>query len=576
MSAALTKPRLVLILWSIAAFSLGTCECHAAEDRIDGDLWAKRNVELIRRELSRQTEDKSVDRPTVLSFSIQFNPLLLRDPYAAEVAGLAEAYLARAGKNADFIRRVVALLRKPPAERTGMGRDEFADALEPKQSRPDQKPEEEEGPPDPGSIAEKFLRLPIGGRAAREPAMIDAMEAAARSSGKWGRLVDGHLRLARAATDAGDRARADRHVDRLLAVLREHPQFQDPARGNVNAVSPIALAAFFAESGRHDQWNAFLVSQKGDAHADLAIGEAGFLALNGKFDAARAVIDRHIRPSRPDSAARLEAALRGEVVLPPPSPRKEPPIPNPPPEESRLRQMQEDVAMGHAVQGDVEKAGQMKIALERDASYYPAGKGRLAAHEWSRFAMLAAEHHHFDAARRGFDLANNVMQYDGLVVQEHREEKARLVREAVGLGQYEIANSMHQTSSRPGGWTRLSLVNVYLKRGDAAKAAKLLDEALAIAYEPDSKEGASMAMIAVELDRMGKPDRAERVFLDSMTRIHGEDFGFSGTSSIVEAAVAMKRVDLLDRLYDRGDGGDRLLLCIMASRQSMLSSAQAK
>jgi hypothetical protein len=38
----------------------------------------------------------------------------------------------------------------------------------------------------------------------------------------------------------------------------------------------------------------------------------------------------------------------------------------------------------------------------------------------------------------------------------------------------------------------------------------------------------------------------------------------------------MKRVDLLDRLYDRGDGGDRLLLCIMASRQSMLSSAQAK
>jgi tetratricopeptide (TPR) repeat protein len=576
MPAALTKPRLVLILWSIAAFSLGTCECHAAEDRIDGDLWAKRNVELIRRELSRQTEDKSVDRPTVLSFSIQFNPLLLRDSYAAEVAGLAEAYLPLAGTNADFIRRVVALLRKPLAERTGMGRDEFADALEPKQARPDQKPEEEEGPPDPGSIAEKFLRLPIGGRAAREPAMIDAMEAAARSSGEWGRLVDGYRRLARAATEAGDRARADRHVDRLLAVLREHPQFQDPARGNVNAVSPIALAAFFAESGRHDQWNAFLESQKGDAHADLAIGEVGFLALNGKFDAARAVIDRHIRPSRPDSAARLEAALRGEVVLPPPSPRKEPPIPNPPPEESRLRQVQEDVAMGHAIQGDVEKAGQMKRALERDASYYPAGKGRLAAHEWSRFAMLAAEHHHFDAARRGFDLANNVMQYDGLVVQEHREEKARLVSEAVGLGQYEIANSMHQTSSRPGSGTRLSLAKVYLKRGDAAKAAKLLEEALAIAYEPDSKEGASMAMIAVELDRMGKPDRAERVFLDSMTRIHGEDFGFSGTSSIVEAAVAMKRVDLLDRLYDRGDGGDRLLLCIMASRQSMLSSAQAK
>lgn len=578
MPAVHTKPRtgLAAIVWFLAASVLGSSESRADEGRIDGAHWARRNIELIRQELNRPVEGKSVAPLTVLSFSIQFNPVLLRDPYAAEVANIAEAYLPRAGEKADVIRRIVALYRKPEAERRRMGRDEISEAIEPKQAHPDQKPGEEEGPPNPGSIAEKFVRLPPEGRAAREPAMIDAMEAAARSSGDWGRLVDAYLRLARAAIEAGDRARADRHVNRLLAVLSEHPQFQDPARGNVNAVSPIALAAFFTESGRHDQWDTFLAIRPNPVRAELAIGEVGSLALHGEFDAAHGVIDRHIRPSRPDSAARLEAALRGEIVLPPPSPRREPPIPDPPPEESRLQQVQEYIALGHATRGDVEAAGRMLIALERDEVHHPAGEGRLASFQWSKLAMRAAEAGHQDGARLGFDRANAMMQYDGLLTPEQRDEKARLVREAVGLGQYEIANSMHQTTSQPGAWTRLNLAKVYRERGDGAKAAALLDEGLAIGYQPDTKEGATMAGIAVELQRMGLPDRAERAFLDSMSRIHGEDFGFSGTSSIVEAAVAMNRIDLLDRLHDKSDEGDRLLLCIMASRQSMVTATKAK
>jgi hypothetical protein len=573
MPAAHTKSRpwLASIVLLLGSSALVPCQSRADEGRINGHHWAKRNIELIRQQLDRPVEGKSVAPLTVLSFSIQFNPLLLRDPYATEVANSAEAYLPRAGENAGVIRRIVALFRKPEAELSKMGREDIAEVLEPKQAPPDQKPEEE-GPPDPGSIVDKFLRLSPDGRSTREPAMIDAMEAAARSSGEWGRLVDGYLKLARIS----DRDKADRHVNRLLAVLREHPQFQDAARGNVNAVSPVALATFFTEAGRHDQWDAFLASQPDPIRSDLAIGEVGSLSLKGKFDAARSMIDRHIRARRPDSAARLEAALRGEIILPPPSPRREPPIPNPPPEESRLRQVQEYIALGHATRGDVESAGRMSIALERDKMHHAAGEGRLASFQWSKLAMRAAEAGHPEGARLGFDRANAMMQYDSLLIPERREEKSRLVRDAVDLGRYEIANSMYQTTSQPGAWARLNLAKVYRERGDAAKASALLDEGLAIGYQPDMKEGATMAEIAVELQKMGQPERAEKVFLDSMARIHGEDFGFSGTSSIVEAAIAMNRVDLLDRLYERSDEGDRLLLCIMASRQSMVTPAQAR
>jgi hypothetical protein len=135
---------------------------------------------------------------------------------------------------------------------------------------------------------------------------------------------------------------------------------------------------------------------------------------------------------------------------------------------------------------------------------------------------------------------------------------------------------MHQTARPPGAVTRLKLAKVYRQRGDAAKASKLLDGALTIAYQPDTKEGASMAWIAVEFQQIGQPDRGERAFLDSMTRIHGEDFGFSGTSSIVRAAVAMNGIELLDNLYERSDQGNRLLLCITASRQSNVAQAKQK
>jgi tetratricopeptide (TPR) repeat protein len=575
MASAHTKSRagLAVIVWIIAASSVGidASECRAAEGRIDGDRWARRNVELVRQELGQTPDDKTAPRLTALSFSIQFNPLLLHDPYAAEVAGLAEAYLPRAGENAAFIRRVVTLFRKPLAERVALRSDEITAALQSDRARPDQKPDQ----PAPGSIAERIIRLPADQRAVREPALIAEMEAAAREPDGWGRLGLNYFTLALDATKVRDRARADRYVDRLLAVLRDRPEIQPRPGAGQHRHLRTSVAHFLFGSDRREQWDAFLQSQKSDVRADSAISAAGILGYKGEFDAAQAIIDRHVQAIRPDLADRLSGAIRGEIILPPPRPR-EPGLRDFSPDEKRLREAQELFAYGHAVRGDIEKAGRVQIALERDDSYQPEGEGRLPAHEWSRFAMLAAEHQHFDAARRGFDLANDAMQYDVLLDRAKRDEKARLVREAIGIGQYEIADSIHQTSSQPGAWTRLDLAKAYRKRGDAARAATLLDEGLAIGNEPDTKEGASMAGIAVELQRMGQPDRAERTFLDSLARIHGEDFGFSGTSSIVEAAIAMDRVDLLDRLYDRGDGGDRLLLSIIASTWSMRPQTQPR
>jgi len=290
----------------------GVADVRDAEGRIDGDRWAKRNIELIRQALAAPPRaDQGREDLTAVIFSVELNPLLLRDPYAAEVANLAEGYLPHAGASAEVIRRIIALYRKPEAERRGMGHDDIAAALDPDRPRPDQKPGQEHNPPDPSSIAKRLLRLPIDQRAAREPAMIAEMEAAARDSGNWGRLGLGYLELAGDASNGGDRGRADRYVDRLLALLREHPGFQDPARGNVDAVSPTGLAALLMETGRRDQWDAFIASQPDPLRADLAIGQVGTLALKGDFDAARAVIDRHVRPIRPDAAARLGAATRG-------------------------------------------------------------------------------------------------------------------------------------------------------------------------------------------------------------------------------------------------------------------------
>ena len=53
---------------------------------------------------------------TVFGFTLQFNALLARDPYAAEVADLTEKFQAKARKPMKSYDKYVALLRRPEAD----------------------------------------------------------------------------------------------------------------------------------------------------------------------------------------------------------------------------------------------------------------------------------------------------------------------------------------------------------------------------------------------------------------------------------------------------------------------------
>ena len=96
------------------------------------------------------------------------------------------------------------------------------------------------------------------------------------------------------------------------------------------------------------------------------------------------------------------------------------------------------------------------------------------------------------------------------------------------------------------------------------KARATLDEALTQAYQGVTKARRWRAS-PWNCRRWGDGQRAERVLLDALERIEGVDFGFGGTADILDAAIKMNRLDLVERIYDQSDPGRRLLLCIVAS-----------
>jgi tetratricopeptide (TPR) repeat protein len=549
---------LVLLVGSDGAAPSGKKE---APGKIDADLWARRNIELLRWAVHQPDRSVQSMPGTVVGFTLQFNPLLARDPYAAEVADLTEKFQATAGERAKYLDKYIAALRRPEAERL-------------KRLQPGQAPVEDEGAdiqqarPRVYNIGSDILNLRGDARAEREPRLIERMESAAREQQAWGELALAYLRLASFALHDHKPQAANRYIDRMLELLREHPDFQDPNRGNTNAVHPASVAELMLKVDRRADFEQLIEAHRGEARAELAVGLIAALGYRGEFDAARACIERYLRNGEPDRAARLAAALEAKIVLPPPAEDRRKRHEMPPPE-ARLRGAQGSIASGFAARGDVETAAKMHLALRRDDAYHRAGEGQLDTSDWAGLARNALEHGHTDATRRAFEHAIAAMAEDTSLKEDERQERERLVRQAVSIGNFELVDRILNNGSRPGARARLEVAKTYRKLGDADKARAALDEALAQAYGPDDRAGAAMADAAVELQALGDPQRAEKVLLDSLDRIEGVDFGFGGTAAVVSAAARMNRLDLLDRLYERSEPGTRLLLCITASHAAV-------
>ena len=112
---------------------------------------------------------------------------------------------------------------------------------------------------------------------------------------------------------------------------------------------------------------------------------------------------------------------------------------------------------------------------------------------------------------------------------------------------------------------RHNLAGAYRRRGNHARADALIEEAIAIGLKGDG-DGNVLAAIAADLHAAGQVERAEELLAKEIDHIEGVDFGFSGTSAIVRAAMTMNRLDLLDRLYASYRPGEKMLLCIVATR----------
>ena len=80
----------------------------------------------------------------------------------------------------------------------------------------------------------------------------------------------------------------------MLQILREHPIFQDPNRGNTDAVAPSSLAELMLQAGRRGDLEQLIEAHRGEVRTELAAGLIAALASRGDFDAARVVLDRRV------------------------------------------------------------------------------------------------------------------------------------------------------------------------------------------------------------------------------------------------------------------------------------------
>jgi tetratricopeptide (TPR) repeat protein len=531
--------------------------------RPDADLWARRNLELLRTGVKGPPDPPS----PLVAFSIATTPVLMRPPYDAEVLRLAQASRQQT-TDADARQRwdhIIELLSLPADKRKLRQRGGNLLRADSPLSSPEAI----------YNLTSDLCNLrPEEAYDAAAPHAIERIESAARAGGMWEALGQTYFTLARTALIRGRADRANEYCDRLLIVLREHPSFQDPRRGNTGAVRASAVAELLWDLHRWRDGDLLAAQLPTEAKAEFGIGRACELARRGDFTTARNVIAREVRPSDEQAASRLAAAVDGSLVAPTSAgattapataeavgPRTLAPRTA---AESRLREAEAAIAHAHVRRGDVETAGRMLIQLQQAVdTYTPAGTDDLAAHVWAGLAYDAEQGDHPEAAPRALSRAVAALSRETYLEPEQREETARFVRESLAVGDFELARSLLTTTLPPGPRARYQLSKAYRANGDIARADALREEALRVS--PGHTGGSVMAEIAVELHAAGDRARAESIFLNAFAHIHGEDFGFGGTTDIVRAACQMQRLDLLDRLYNTNPEA-RLLLCIVACR----------
>jgi tetratricopeptide (TPR) repeat protein len=547
-----------------------TAPATAAGARPDGEVWARRNVDLLRSlaERAGQPKREGEDGMSLVEFSLIFNRMLIREPYAGEIRKLAEAASAAETdpKRQQTWDQVARFLELPEPERhLRLAMDNSIELDEPLIDAGNEQ-----------TLTKGLRRL--SRRATYEQYLADVvrqMDEAARQAGNWDGLA---LAYADLAYDAQRRQRLDLARDyarRMLGILREHPDFQDPRRGNTDGVDPAGVAALLLDLNLQDELHALIDAHDGQVKVDLIGGLVTALARNGDFDAVRDVAERRLRLVAPRAAARVVAAMDGRV-LPPPGPattqarqaRRERD-----PAEERLSGIESTIAHAHARRGNVDVAARMLITLQqRGRAYSPAGPDELACHEWARLAYDAHRGGHDGIARQTFEKALSALSKERSVDADEFEETSQFVREALSVGAFEPAHRVLNTSGGPRAWGRQVLADAHLARGNERRARELFDEAVELAQR--DRGGSAMAEIAVTLHRLGDEKRAEQLLPASLEHIAGEDFGLGGSADVVYAAMRMGRLDLLDRLYEQSERGERMLLCIAACNLAAAADAE--
>jgi hypothetical protein len=352
----------------------------------------------------------------------------------------------------------------------------------------------------------------------------------------------------------------------MLAILREHPEFQDANRGNTEGADPPRVAALLLMLDRRRDLDDLILTIPVPAKIDLLAGKVAALMDRDQIPEARATLADQIRPVDRDAADRMLASLNGEVVPPPvqppagaipPVPRRSRGLRRIDPHELHLRSALRAIGNYHARQGDVELAGRQLETIATMQVFTPAGYPQLPGF-WSNLGVLAHEGGHDDAARQAFDRALQVFNRE----PNPSAAKARCVQDAVAMGDFALAHDFLRLTSELDGDQRRKLGRLYLTHGQRDRAVALWEEGLQDLG--GSRGNVDMAILGGEFYRFGDRQRGEQLLAEASKDMSDIAFGSATAMSVVLTSIRIDRIDLLEQFYQNANAHDKMLLCMAA------------